>query len=91
MRRWYYGWNILAVLAVTETLAYGMLIYAFSVFVVPLEQAFGWSRATINGAVTAAQLMAGVLAWPVGVWLDRHGARWLMTAGALSAAWCGGL
>ena len=87
MRRWYFGWNILAVLAVTETLAYGMLIYAFSVFVVPLEQAFGGSRATINGAVTAAQLMAGVLAWPVGVWLDRHGARWLMTAGALWAAW----
>ena len=86
MRRWYYGWQILGVLAITETLSYGMLIYAFSVFVVPLEQAFGWSRATITGAVTASQLIAGLLAWPVGVWLDRHGARWLMTAGAL---WCG--
>ncbi len=86
MRRWYYGWQILAVLAITETLTYGMLIYAFSVFVVPLEHAFGWSRATITGAVTASQFIAGMLAWPVGVWLDRHGARWLMTAGAL---WCG--
>ena len=72
MRRWYYGWQILGVLAITETLSYGMLIYAFSVFVVPLEQAFGWSRATITGAVTASQLIAGLLAWPVGVWLDRH-------------------
>jgi len=86
MRRWYYGWQILGVLAITETLSYGMLIYAFSVFVVPLEQAFGWSRATITGAVTSSQLVAGLLAWPVGVWLDRHGARWLMTVGAL---WCG--
>ena len=56
MRRWYYGWSILSVLAVTETLAYGMLIYAFSVFVVPLEAYFGWSRATINGAVAGGRL-----------------------------------
>jgi MFS family permease len=90
MRRWYYGWSMLGVLAITETLSYGILIYAFSVFVVPLEQAFGWSRATINGAITAAQLVAGLLAWPVGVVLDRYGARWMMTAGAVWAAvWLG--
>lgn len=69
----YYGWSILTVLAITETLSYGMLIYAFSVFVVPLELYFGWSRATISAGVTAAQLVAGALAWPVGIWLDRHG------------------
>ena len=86
MRRWYYGWSMLGVLAITETLSYGILIYSFSVFVVPLEQAFGWSRATINGAITAAQLVAGLLAWPVGVVLDRYGARWMMTAGAVWAA-----
>lgn len=82
----YYGWHILAVLAITETLSYGMLIYAFSVFVVPLEQHFGWSRTLITAGVTAAQIVAGVLAWPIGVWLDKHGARWLMTAAALWAA-----
>lgn len=86
MTQRYYGWSILTVLAVTETLSYGMLIYAFSVFVVPLEQHFGWSRATITAGVTAAQLVAGALAWPVGVWLDRHGARLLMTVAALWAA-----
>lgn len=85
-RRWYYGWSMVAVLAVTETLSYGILIYAFSVYVVPLEHAFGWSRATINGAITAAQLVAGLLAWPVGVLLDRYGARWLMTGGAIWGA-----
>lgn len=84
----YYGWSILTVLAITETLSYGMLIYAFSVFVVPLELYFGWSRATISAGVTAAQLVAGALAWPVGIWLDRHGARWLMTGAALwTAGW----
>jgi MFS family permease len=82
----YYGWSIVTVLAITETLSYGMLIYAFSVFVVPLESHFGWSRATISAGVTAAQLVAGALAWPVGVWLDRHGARWLMTGAAVWAA-----
>ncbi len=82
----YYGWSILAVLACTETLSYGMLIYAFSVFVVPLETYFGWSRAMVTAGVTAAQLVAGLLAWPVGIWLDRHGARWLMTVAALWAA-----
>ncbi len=90
MRRWYYGWSMVGVLAVTETLSYGILIYAFSVYVVPLEHAFGWSRATINGAITAAQLVAGLLAWPIGVLLDRYGARWLMTGGAVWAAlWLG--
>jgi hypothetical protein len=75
MRRWYYGWQILGVLAITETLSYGMLILTPLVYSwCALEQAFGWSRATITGAVTASQFIAGLLAWPVGVWLDRHGA-----------------
>ena len=35
-RRVFYGWWMVAALAVTEPVSWGALVYAFSVFVVPM-------------------------------------------------------
>ena len=88
----YYGWVLVGVLGVTATVSYGVLTYAFTVFIAPMEAELGWSRAAITGAFSLATLVAGLAALPVGHWVDRHGARALMTAGsalasALLAAW----
>jgi hypothetical protein len=37
------GWRLVATLAVTETTSYGVLAYAFGVFLVPMQQDLGWS------------------------------------------------
>ena len=84
-RRRFYGWRIVGVLAVTETVSWGILYYAFAVFQVPMRAELGFSTATMAGAFSVAVLVAGVAAVPVGRWLDRHGARGLMTAGSIAA------
>lgn len=83
--RRFYGWRIVAVLAVTETVSWGVLYYAFAVVQVPMRAELGLSAATVAGAFSVAVLTAGLAAVPAGRWLDRHGARGLMTAGSAGA------
>lgn len=82
-RRLFYGWWMVAGLAVTELVSWGVLVYAFSVFVVPMRTELGWSTAQLNGAYTTGVAVSGLVAVPVGRRLSRHGARGVMTAGSL--------
>ncbi len=84
-KSYYYGWNIIAALAMTETISWGVIYYAFSVFIIPLEQEYGWTRTQISGAFSISLLVSGGMAIPVGFWLDRYGARGLMTVGSIGA------
>ncbi len=81
----YYGWVIALVLAVTETVSYGVMFYAFSVFITPMEAELGWSRAQLTGAFSLSLLITGLVGVPVGYWLDKRGGRLLMTAGSIGA------
>jgi MFS family permease len=87
-RRDFPGWRMVWALAVTETVAYGVLFYSFAVFLVPMQRDLGASTAQLSGALTVAMAVTGAAAVGVGRWLDRHGARWLMTAGSLLGAAC---
>jgi predicted MFS family arabinose efflux permease len=78
------GRGIVAAFAVTQTIGYGTLYYAFAVFLTPLAADLHASATAVTGAFTAGVLTGAVLAVPVGRWLDRHGGRALMTAGSLA-------
>jgi MFS family permease len=82
-RKSYYGWTIVGALSLTETVSWGILYYAFSVFLVPMQKEFGWSTATLTGAYSLALLCSGVAAPFVGRWLDRRGPRALMTVASV--------
>jgi MFS family permease len=82
----YYGWIITLTLAVTETVSWGILHYAFSVFLTPMERELGWSRAELTGGFSLSLLVMGAMAFPVGAWIDRHGPRPLMTLGSITAS-----
>jgi MFS family permease len=82
----YPGWIMVLALGITETVSYGVLSYAFPVFLAPMEGELGWSRTQLTGAFSLAALIAGVAALPLGRWIDRHGARGVMTAGSVLAA-----
>ncbi len=73
-------------LAVTETVSWGVLYYAFSALLVPMQRELGWSTAHLTGAYSLALLLSGLAAVPVGRWLDRHDPRALMTIGSIAAA-----
>jgi MFS family permease len=81
-----YGWTIAAVLAVTETVSWGVLYYAFAVFQVPMQHELGWSKSELTGAFSLALATSALAAFPVGRWLDRHSPRPLMTLGSLAGA-----
>src|SRR6476620_1713723 len=81
----FYGWAIVFALSLTETTSFGILYYAFSVFLPPIEKELGWSCAQTTGAFSLALLLSGLAAIPAGRWLDRRGGRALMTVGSIAA------
>jgi MFS family permease len=87
-----YGWVIVAALSVTETVTWGIVYYGFPVFLGSMEQDLGASRVAVTGAFSIGLGAAALAALPVGQWIDRHGARGLMTVGSclgvvLTLAW----
>jgi predicted MFS family arabinose efflux permease len=72
-------------LCVTETVSWGILYYGFPVFLSPMEADLGWSRVEITGAFSLGLAASALAALPVGRWIDRHGARALMTVGSCAA------
>ncbi len=81
----YYGWYIAIAFAITETVSFGVIYYAFTVFIAPMEADLGWSRGELSGAFALFLLMTGIMAFPVGWWLDKRGSRLLMTFGSIGA------
>lgn len=78
--------GLIASLAITQTVGYGVLYYAFSVLLGPMSRELGISTTTAAGAFTTAVLVTGLMSVPVGRWLDARGGHGLMTAGSLLGA-----
>lgn len=82
----FHGWNIAWALAVTQTVGFGILFYCFQVFTLPMETELGLTRAQTSGAYSLALLLSGATAIPVGRWVDRRGARAIMTVASFLGA-----
>ncbi|PYM92580.1 MAG: MFS transporter [Candidatus Rokuibacteriota bacterium] len=81
----FYGWVIVAALSISETISWGILYYGFPVMLRPMEADLGYSRVEITGALSLGLATSALAALPVGRWIDRHGARGLMTLGSCLA------
>jgi OFA family oxalate/formate antiporter-like MFS transporter len=75
--RW---WRLLG--AIMMTLALGTL-YAWSVFVAPLEREFGWKRAQTSAVFTVAAVMFAASLLLAGKLQDRFGPFWVSVTGGL--------
>lgn len=84
--RVFYGWWILAGLSLTQIVAWGVLYYTFGVLMTPMRAEFGWSAPAVAGAFSAGLLASALAAMPMGRYIDRHGARGVMTGGSCAAA-----
>ena len=85
----YYGWVILAVASVPSFGARPVMAVAtLSVFVVPMTDEFGWSRAQFSGAVSLGALF-GLLVSPfAGRLIDRYGSGMLLSASSAVVGLC---
>jgi MFS family permease len=80
------GWRSAGTLAVTETVSFGVLSFAFAVLLVPMEAALDASRGELAGAFGLSVVVRALAAPFVGAWIDRRGARGLMTLGSAASA-----
>ncbi|NTU84728.1 MAG: MFS transporter, partial [Chloroflexales bacterium] len=76
---------MLVAVSIAQVVSWGILYYAFSVFVAPMQAELGWSTVELTGAYSLALLCSGLAAVPVGRWVDRRGPRALMTVGSILA------
>ena len=72
-------------MCVTETISWGILYYAFPVLAGRISTDTGWSLTRLTAAFSLGLVVSAALGIGVGRWLDRHGPRWLMTAGSVLA------
>jgi len=79
------GWPLVVALALCQLVSWGSIYYGFALFVAPMEAELGWSRATINGALSVGLVVSGLCAYGMGRWIDRRGGQILMTAGSAGA------
>jgi len=79
----FYGYWIVAAVFLCVFIFSGCGFYTFSLFVKPLEADLGWSRGGIMAAFTIWFLFMGITAPFIGRVVDRHGARNVISIGAI--------
>ena len=77
MNRW---WRVAGALAMNLPLG---ALYAWSIFVLPLEKEFGWSRTETSWVFTIAVFVFGLSFILAGRLQDRKGPFWISVAGGV--------
>ena len=83
-----YNPRVVGWLSVAQLVSWGSTYYLFALLMTPVEQALGLSRAESSLAFSLALLVEGLLAYPVGRWIDRGHERAVMSGGSALAAIC---
>ncbi len=73
-------------LSALQLIGWGSVFYGFALFMEPLEQALNMGRAQSSLGFSLMLLAEGLLAFPVGRWIDRGHERVVMTSGSLLVA-----
>ena len=85
----YYGWVILGLSGVASYSARPLMSVAvLTVFVVPMSEQFGWTRAEFAGAVSLGGVFAAVISPMVGPVLDRYGSGMVVGISSAIAGVC---
>ena len=80
-----YGWVVVAVGALTTCVGFGA-VFSLAVFLQPISDATGWSRAGVSAAMTLDFLAMGVAGFAWGALSDRFGARIVVFSGSILLA-----
>ncbi len=80
--------RLVAWLSLAQLVTWGSVFYTFALLMEPVERELGISRAQSSLAFSLALLAEGLMAYPVGRWIDRGHERAVMTGGSLLVAAC---
>ncbi len=82
----FYGWWVVTATAIIVFLTGGTFFYGFSALFNPVEEEFGWSRASVAFAFSLRSEVGGLAAPVMGLMVDRVGSRRLMMSGVVIVA-----
>ena len=71
----FYGWFLLGCVCLVGIARQGPAVATTSLFVAPMSEEFGWSRAVFSGAVSLGGILAAFASPLLGLIMDRFGAR----------------
>ena len=77
-----YGWVMVAIGALMGCIAVGAMM-SLAVFLKPITEATGWSRAGVSSAMTLSFLIMGAAGFGWGALNDRYGTRPVVLAGSV--------
>src|SRR5437763_13721552 len=80
--RFDYGWVVVAAGALMTCVGFGTML-SLAVFLAPISEAMGWSRAGVSAAATLDFLFMGLAAFFWGALSDRFGTRIVVLAGSI--------
>jgi len=83
LRKPFYGWIIVGVSFLIGFTESGVFQNILSIFMKPMVDEFGWSRASVTGAIAFGSICGGLLSLVVGPILDRYGPRMVSFWGIL--------
>lgn len=77
-----YGWVMVAIGGLMGCVAVGAM-FSLAVYLQPITESTGWSRAGVSGAMTLGFLAMGIAGFAWGALSDRYGPRIVTLAGAV--------
>ena len=76
-------WGFVAALSLAQLVSWGIVFYAFALFLEPMAQELGWSRPALTLAYSLGLGASALTAYPAGRLIDQGRGRLVMTAGSL--------
>lgn len=80
--------SAMLMLSLGQLVCWASLYFAFSSFVLPMQQDLGWSKPVLMGAFTLGLTLWGLAALPVGAAIDRGHGRGVLVGGSLLGGLC---
>ena len=82
-------WPAVVAVGVLLAVAFGTILYGFSIYVTDSAAGADFSSSVLSFAYTGSVVVSGLVAAPLGRWMDRHGTRSVAAVGGLVT--CAGL
>ena len=76
--KYFYGWNIVIVMALTSSLSMALGGLNFGLFIKPMGDELLIGRSFFGWAATSRQIVSGIISPWIGKWIDLYGSRILL-------------
>lgn len=80
---WRDGWQLVVSSGAGMALTSPLMVYSMGLFIGPLEDEFGWSRALITSGLTVNAVVAVICSGLIGILVDRFGPRRVAIPGTI--------